>query len=58
MFADWELIGVPKRLVISDKSLDKSEIEAVNRQDVNQNKALSSLLDDQKLDDLIAWINN
>ena len=31
MFADWELIGVPHRVVIGDRGLKTGEVEYVNR---------------------------
>lgn len=31
MFADWELIGVPHRMVISERSLQNNQIEYMNR---------------------------
>ena len=33
MFADMELIGIPHRLVLSDRGLDKNEIEYKGRRD-------------------------
>jgi len=33
MFADWELIGVPHRLVVSDRGLKSSQIEYQGRRD-------------------------
>lgn len=33
MFADWELIGVPHRVVISDRSLKEGQIEYQHRRD-------------------------
>ena len=32
MFADMELIGIPHRIVVGDKSLDKNIYEYKNRQ--------------------------
>ena len=34
MFADWELIGVPHRLVLSDRGLKNNELEYQGREDV------------------------
>jgi prolyl-tRNA synthetase len=34
MFADWELIGVPHRIVISDRGLKNGEVEYQGRRDV------------------------
>jgi len=33
MFADWELIGVPHRLVISDRGLKEGRLEYQHRRD-------------------------
>ena len=33
MFADWELVGVPHRLVISDRGLKESQVEYQGRRD-------------------------
>ena len=33
MFADWELIGVPHRVVISDRGLKEGEVEYQGRRD-------------------------
>ena len=33
MFADWELIGVPHRVVLSDRGLKDSKIEYQGRRD-------------------------
>jgi len=35
MFADAELIGIPHRLTLSEKGLDKGEIEYVNRRNMD-----------------------
>jgi len=34
MFADWELIGVPHRVVISERGLKEGELEVQGRRDV------------------------
>ncbi len=34
MFADWELIGVPQRLVVSDRGLKDGQVEIQGRHDV------------------------
>ncbi len=34
MFADWELIGVPHRIVIGDRGLKNNEVEYANRRDL------------------------
>ncbi|EJX08651.1 prolyl-tRNA synthetase [gut metagenome] len=36
MFADWELIGVPHRVVIGDRGLKNGEIEYVNRRHMDE----------------------
>jgi prolyl-tRNA synthetase len=33
MFADWELIGVPHRITVGDKSLKDGQIEYQHRRD-------------------------
>jgi prolyl-tRNA synthetase len=33
MFADWELIGVPRRVVISDRGLKEGQVEVQGRRD-------------------------
>ena len=33
MFADWELIGVPHRVVLSDRGLKNGEVEYQSRRD-------------------------
>ena len=33
MFADWELIGVPHRVVLSDRGLKNGEVEYQGRRD-------------------------
>ncbi len=33
MFADWELIGVPHRMVISDRGLKEGQLEYQGRRD-------------------------
>jgi prolyl-tRNA synthetase len=33
MFADWELIGVPHRVVLSERGLKQGEIEYQGRRD-------------------------
>lgn len=38
MFADWELIGVPHRLVISDRGLQAGEVEYQHRRDAAATK--------------------
>ncbi|MDB5899676.1 MAG: proS [Ramlibacter sp.] len=38
MFADWELIGVPHRVVISDRGLKEGQLEYQNRRDAGATK--------------------
>ena len=38
MFADWELIGVPQRIVISDRGLKESLVEVQGRRDAQASK--------------------
>uniref|UniRef100_UPI0025F20817 His/Gly/Thr/Pro-type tRNA ligase C-terminal domain-containing protein n=1 Tax=Polaromonas sp. UBA4122 TaxID=1947074 RepID=UPI0025F20817 len=38
MFADWELIGVPHRVVISDRGLKEGQIEYQHRRDAAASK--------------------
>jgi prolyl-tRNA synthetase len=33
MFADWELVGVPHRVVISDRGLKEGKVEYQGRRD-------------------------
>ena len=33
MFADWELIGIPHRVVISDRGLKEGQLEYQHRRD-------------------------
>jgi prolyl-tRNA synthetase len=33
MFADWELIGIPHRVVVSDRGLKEGRVEYQGRQD-------------------------
>jgi prolyl-tRNA synthetase len=33
MFADWELIGVPQRIVVSDRGLKDGQVEMQGRRD-------------------------
>jgi prolyl-tRNA synthetase len=37
MFADWELIGVPQRIVVSDRGLKEGRVEAQGRRDTQPN---------------------
>ena len=38
MFADWELIGVPLRVVISDRGLKEGQLELQGRRDAEASK--------------------
>jgi prolyl-tRNA synthetase len=38
MFADWELIGVPHRVVISDRGLKEGQLEYQHRRDTEASK--------------------
>jgi prolyl-tRNA synthetase len=38
MFADWELIGVPLRVVISDRALKEGSLEVQGRRDAEATK--------------------
>jgi prolyl-tRNA synthetase len=38
MFADWELIGVPQRIVISDRGLKESLVEVQGRRDAQASR--------------------
>ena len=38
MFADWELIGVPHRVVIGDRGLKEGEVEYQHRRDAAATK--------------------
>jgi len=38
MFADWELIGVPHRVVLSDRGLKEGQVEYQHRRDTAATK--------------------
>jgi prolyl-tRNA synthetase len=38
MFADWELIGVPHRVTVGDKSLKEGVVEYQHRRDATASK--------------------
>ena len=42
MFADWELIGVPHRVVISDRGLKEGQLEYQHRRDTAATKVLAA----------------
>jgi len=45
MFADWELIGIPQRVVVSDRGLKDGQVEVQGRTDVQATKVpLSEIL--------------
>ena len=51
MFADWELIGVPHRIVVGDRSLKNGEIEYANRRTLDQKEMV-------KVEDAVAFIKS
>lgn len=53
MFADWELIGVPHRVVIGDRGLANGEVEYVCRRDMD-NKEMIKI--DEACDRIVAKI--
>ena len=36
MFADWELIGVPHRIVVGDRGLKNGEVEYAHRRSLGE----------------------
>ena len=38
MFADWELIGVPQRVVISERGLKEGQLEVQGRRETEASK--------------------
>jgi len=42
MFADWELIGVPHRVVISERGLQSGQLEYQHRRDAAATKVPAS----------------
>jgi prolyl-tRNA synthetase len=40
MFAEWELIGVPHRVTIGDKSLKEGQVEYQHRRDAEATKVV------------------
>ena len=42
MFADWELIGVPHRIVVGDRGLKNGEVEYVCRRTLDQKEMLAA----------------
>ena len=51
MFADWELIGVPHRIVVGDRGLKNGEIEYANRRTLDQKEMV-------KVEDAVAFIKS
>ena len=50
MFADWELVGVPHRVVISDRGLKEGQLEYQGRSDVGATSV--------PLADLLVWLKD
>ena len=48
MFADWELIGVPHRVVLSDRGLKEGKVEYQGRRDASRGRAAG--------DDVVAFV--
>ena len=42
MFADWELIGVPHRVVVSDRGLKDGQLEVQGRRDAQATKVAAN----------------
>jgi prolyl-tRNA synthetase len=38
MFADWELIGVPQRVVVSDRGLKEGQLEVQGRREAQPSR--------------------
>lgn len=51
MFADWELIGVPHRVVIGDRGLKTGEVEYAHRKDLANKQMI-------KTDEIVDFIKN
>lgn len=51
MFADWELIGVPHRVVVGDRGLKSGEVEYAHRRDIKNKQMI-------KFDDVVEFIKN
>ena len=51
MFADWELIGVPHRVVIGDRGLKTGEVEYAHRKDLANKQMI-------KTDEIVEFIKN
>ncbi len=51
MFADWELIGVPHRIVIGDRGLKTGEVEYAHRKDLGNKQMI-------KTEEIVEFIKN
>lgn len=51
MFADWELIGVPHRVVVGERGLKSGEVEYAHRRNIKDKQMI-------KLDDAVEFIKN
>ena len=51
MFAEWELIGVPHRVVIGDRGLKSGEVEYAHRKDLAQKQMI-------KCEDIVNFVKN
>ena len=51
MFADWELIGVPHRIVIGDRGLKTGEVEYAHRKDLGNKQMI-------KTEDIVEFVKN
>lgn len=51
MFADWELIGVPHRIVIGDRGLKTGEVEYAHRKDLGNKKMI-------KTEEIVEFVKN
>ena len=51
MFADWELIGVPHRVVVGERGLKSGEVEYAHRRNIKDKQMI-------KFDDVVEFIKN
>ena len=51
MFADWELIGVPHRIVIGDRGLKTGEVEYAHRKDLGNKQMI-------KTEEIVEFVKN
>ena len=51
MFADWELIGVPHRVVVGERGLKSGELEYAHRRNIKDKQMI-------KFDDVVEFIKN